>query len=252
MRRGIRFHNLESGPRRTTIALLCATTLVGTANNSTARAQARGEAPGTDFSGVYVGGPLTQPDTYPLSAEGIHRRNAYDAFTASREDDCAPPTMPGILLGGLIAGMQITLEDGRIEMRLERNDATRSIQITGVAPPSNQAHTNLGYSTGSWDGAVLTVETTHLLSSVLGRDSGYPLSEEARVVERYWREPGNDDLQMELVIDDPANYTQPVTISREWIWSPDEVVKPWSCFNLGPRESEPPDIEELKRRLGEL
>ena len=70
-------------------------------------------------------------------------------------------------------------------------------------------------------------------------------------MERYWREAGESNLQMELSIDDPVNYTGPVDLAREWIWSPDEQIVPWECISLGPRDTEP-DIDALRRLLRDL
>jgi len=53
------------------------------------------------------------------------------------------------------------------------------------------------------------------------------------------------------VVDDPVNYTEPVTLGRTWIWSADERVRAWNCISLGARGSEP-DIEELAQALEAL
>ena len=71
------------------------------------------------------------------------------------------------------------------------------------------------------------------------------------MTERYWRNLGENDLQMELVVDDPVNYSEPVTLTRVFVWSAEEQVRPWECISLGPRFSEP-DIDELARMLEEL
>lgn len=235
--------------------LLCAI-LIGGAGQLVAYAQvpdADHERPDVDFSGVYLGAPAIGPDEYPLTAEGERTLSVYDAFSASRADDCAPPRMPGMLLGTTVSAMEIIQEEGRMEIRSERGDAVRTIHMGGTTPPASEPHTNLGYSTGHWTGPALVIHTTHLSGGVLGRDSGYPISPEARVTERYWREAGENSLQLELVIDDPVNYSQPVTIRTRKIWSPDEQVRPWNCFSLGPQDTEePPDIEELKRLLEDL
>ncbi len=76
---------------------------------------------------------------------------------------------------------------------------------------------------------------------------GYPLSPETRLTERYSRDADND-LHMELVIEDPVNYTEPFQIGREWIWSPDEQAIPWNCVSLGDWFGEP-DFDELRRIL---
>ena len=137
-------------------------------------------------------------------------------------------------------------------MRFERGNTIRSIPVHGTAPSLDEPHTDLGYSVGRWVGAVLTIETTHMMDGVIRNNRGYPISREARITERYWREPGEDDLQIELLVDDPENYTEILKLGRVWIWSPNDQVRPWECISLGPRDSAPPDIDALARMLEEL
>ena len=56
---------------------------------------------------------------------------------------------------------------------------------------------------------------------------------------------------MELTVNDPTNYTDTFSLSREWIWAPDEELQEYECINLGPRGDEP-DIDELVRMLEAL
>ena len=77
------------------------------------------------------------------------------------------------------------------------------------------------------------------------------MSENARLSERYWRNLDSDNLQMELIVQDPINYTEPVTLTREFVWSEEERVQSWNCISLGPRFIEP-DIDELARMLEDL
>ena len=142
--------------------------------------------------------------------------------------------------------------DGTVEMRYERDDAVRVIHMDGAEPPPDQPPTVLGYSRGRWDGDVFVIETSHLAAGVVIAQTSYPMSENAFVVERYWREPGENDLQMEVTVEDPANYVQPVTIGREWVFSPDAPKHPWDCVSLGPRHTDDLDIGELRRRLEAL
>ena len=69
--------------------------------------------------------------------------------------------------------------------------------------------------------------------------------------ERYWREPGDDVLHVEVEIDDPVYYTETFTMAREWVWSPDEQLQDWGCVDFGDKDA-PPDIDELVRMLEEL
>ena len=214
----------------------------------TASAQGPGGS-GTDFFGVYappvfVTVPaVTEPAVYPFTAQAQEVFSAYDASRVD-VDDCAAETMPGILWTG--SPMELVQEDGRIMMRFEEANTIRSIHMDGAAPSPDQPHTGLGYSVGHWVGDVLTIETTQMLGGGIRR--GYPLSRDARLVERYWREPGEKDLQLELLVDDPVNYTETFKLGREWIWAPDDQVLPYDCISLGPRDSEP-DIDELLRIL---
>jgi hypothetical protein len=58
-------------------------------------------------------------------------------------------------------------------------------------------------------------------------------------------------LKMELTVEDPLNYTESVTLGREWIWAPGESLQPWECVSLGPKDAEP-DLDELIRMLESL
>ena len=100
-------------------------------------------------------------------------------------------------------------------------------------------------------GDVLTVETTHTTGGVIRNLRGHPLSPDTRLMERYWREPQEMDLRLELVIEDPANYTEAITLGRQWVWAPEEEVHGWECISLGPKDAEP-DLDELARMLEEL
>ena len=238
-------------------ALLCIVTVVGVLGHVTAHAQAPGmpvAGSETDFSGIYAGAStIIEPDVYPLTAEAERVQSVYDPLVSDprQADDCAPESMPAILWSGTLNTMQIVIEDETIVMRLEHGDTVRSIHLGGTMPSADQPHTELGYSMGHWAGNVLTVETTHLADGFVFTSKGYPVSREAHITERYWREAGEHNLQMELRIDDPVNYTGPVNLAREWIWSPHEQIVPWNCTSLGPRDSEP-DIDALRRLLREL
>lgn len=211
---------------------------------------------GVDFSGIYVSGVLisldtfTGPDNYPLTAEGEQTHRAYDPLVQDPQiaDDCVPDTVPIVLWAR--TPMQISHGDGAIEMRYERDNTVRTIYLDGTSPSAGQAHTSIGFSTGRWVGSELIIETTHIINGFLTNE-GYPISADARLTERYWRNPGEMNLQLEFVAEDPTNYTDSVTLTREFVFSPEAQVRPWECVSLGDRDSEP-DIDELARMLEEL
>ena len=150
--------------------------------------------------------------------------------------------------GRLLFGMYKS-SDEMIEMRHELGGAIRSILMDAVPPAADRPYTKLGYSSGHWENDVLAIETTHLSGGMIFTNRGYPISGEARITERYWREDGQN-LQMELFVYDAVNYTEPLRFALEWIWSPDEQVLAWDCISLGPRDAEP-DMDELRRLLNQ-
>lgn len=242
---------------RAPILLTVAVLLIGYSHANAPASVAQTNTSEVDFSGVYAPAPfvdrpaLKEPEIYPFTAAGKLAYNAYDPLLDNprRIDDCAPETMPGILWLG--APMEITQANDLVVLRFERGNTIRAIPIEDTPPAANQAHTELGYSVGRWVGDVLTIETTHMASGSLRNNTGFPLSPDARVIERYWRKRGTQNLQLELTVDDPINYTETFTLGRVWVWAPEEELRQWECVSLGPRNSEP-DIDELARMLEEL
>lgn len=242
---------LQSQPRVTRYIVFAACALA----SAGAAAQDSGEIP--DIFGVYTPPifrnmpPVTQPDVYPFTSRGQAFFDAYNpaAQDARSVDDCAAEKVPGILWDN--GPMEFVDEGDTIVMRFERLGTTRRIHMDGRPPPAEHPPTNLGYSVGRWENGALVIETTHTAGGVLRNLRGHPVSPDARLIERYWREPGQMDLRMQLTVEDPINYTEPVTLGRGWVWAPDEVIQPWNCVSLGPKDAEP-DLDELTRMLETL
>ena len=210
--------------------------------------------------GVYIGElafiePISQggPYVYPFTPEGELRFRGYDPnFDDPKQlDDCEPDAMPAYLLTDVVANMELSGDGKNILMRFERDNAVRVIHMEDSPAPTSQENTRLGYSKGRWKDNVLTIETTHLLDGVIFAQRAYPMSTAVRISERYWRKPGERNLQMDLVVHDPIHYTESVTMEREWVWRPDEQIHPWECVHLGSRD-EPLDLDTLRRKLEQL
>ena len=225
------------------------------AGSASVAAQSSSEA--IDIFGVYTPPifrnmpPVTQPDVYPFTPQAQALFESYDpaAQDARTVDDCAAEKVPGILWDN--GPMEFVDNDDTVVMRFERLGTTRRIHMDGAPPPFDYPPTNLGYSVGRWENGVLIIETTKTAGGVLRNLRGHPVSPDARLTERYWREPGQMDLRMELTVEDPVNYTEPVTLGRGWVWAPAEEIQPWNCVSLGPKDAEP-DLDELTRMLEAL
>jgi hypothetical protein len=80
-------------------------------------------------------------------------------------------------------------------------------------PPAEAAHTWAGFSTGKWEGDMLTVETSHLKEYMLRRD-GVPASDQATMTEHWMRH--GDVLTIMQILKDPVYLTEPFVQSTDF------------------------------------
>src|SRR5215831_8152356 len=85
----------------------------------------------------------------------------------------------------------------------------RTVYMDGRArPPAYAPHTFTGFSTGKYEGDILTVTTTHLKRGWI-RANGVAQSDEAKVTEHYIRH--DDIITVFAVTDDPVFLSEPFT-----------------------------------------
>jgi len=93
-------------------------------------------------------------------------------------------------------------------------------------PPTYAMHTSQGFSTGKWEGGILTVTTTHLKEAWIRRN-GIPRSDRATFVE-HWIRHGNN-LTLATIITDPAYITEPFIRTRQYIYQEHGDIGPYPC-----------------------
>ena len=93
-------------------------------------------------------------------------------------------------------------------------------------PPDYAAHTWQGFSTGEWEGDMLTIATTHLKMGWIRRN-GIPRSDKATVTEHLVRH--GDYLTWIVVIDDPVYLTEPFIRTTNFVWDPHQLIAPYPC-----------------------
>lgn len=107
----------------------------------------------------------------------------------------------------------------------------RTIWVDGRPhPPEAAAHTWQGFSTGVWEGNMLTVTTTHIKAGHI-QMNGVTISDETTVVEHYIRR--DNYLTNITVVNDPVYFTEPFIRSSSWILDPTVQFAPYPC---GPNE----------------
>lgn len=105
----------------------------------------------------------------------------------------------------------------------------RTIWMDGRPRPSEYApHTWMGFSTGVWEGSMLTVTTTHVKQGWHRRD-GVPASDEVTVIEHYVRH--GTTMSHVSITEDPIFLTEPLIKSEDYNLSanPNTFTPYWPC-----------------------
>ena len=85
-----------------------------------------------------------------------------------------------------------------------------------------------GYSIGRWEGDELVVETNNLRDDGWLDVRGSPLTDQARIIERF-RRPTYGKLEIDITIEDPKAYTRPFTVRVNQQISPDDEIIEFIC-----------------------
>jgi cyclase len=93
-------------------------------------------------------------------------------------------------------------------------------------PPADAPHTWQGFSTGKWDGDVLTITTDHLKEGWIRRN-GIPRSENSTVTEHLFRH--GDHLTVMVIIDDPDYLTEPFVRTTDFVYDARQQIAPYPC-----------------------
>jgi hypothetical protein len=96
-------------------------------------------------------------------------------------------------------------------------------------PPDYAPHTWQGFSTGEWQGDILTVTTDHLKEGWIRRN-GIPRSAKA-VVTTYFLRHGNY-LTVAVLISDPAYLTEPFLRTTDFVSAPQQQIGPYPCESV--------------------
>ncbi len=161
----------------------------------------------------------------PINEAARLRADSFDADRLSivTEYQCRP--YGGDYAMRALANLRITRETDpstqvplAFHMYIPFSWVERTIYLDGRPhPPEYADHTWSGFSTGVWEGNMLTITTTHLKEYVIRRN-GVPRSDRAVVTEHLARH-GNYLTDI-VVIDDPVFLTEPLVQSINWVLDP--------------------------------
>ena len=110
----------------------------------------------------------------------------------------------------------------------ERDVTYRQIFTDGRALPKDPQPSFNGYSSGHWEGDTLVVETNGFRDGIWLDRNGSPMTEAARMTEKF-RRLSFGRLDIELTIDDPKAYTKPWTVTLHQLIVPDTELLDYFC-----------------------
>lgn len=139
---------------------------------------------------------------------------------------CLPHGVPRINTNGIFP-YKIVQTPGIVVILYEQLNLFRQIFMDGRKLAKDPNPTWLGYSTGTWDGDTLVVETSGFNDKTwLDTEKGLPATEALHVTERF-RRTNFGNLEIRVTIDDPKAYTKPwtTTIQRARLQLGTEILE---------------------------
>jgi hypothetical protein len=119
---------------------------------------------------------------------------------------------------------------GLLVILYEASSGVRQIFTDGRALPNNDPQPWwYGYSVGKWDGDTLVVETTGLRDGGWLDIVGTPLSDVAKLTERF-RRVSYGRMEIDITVDDTKLYTRPWTVRVNQRIMPDQELIEFICL----------------------
>ena len=167
-----------------------------------------------------------------LTERGAAAQPAYDEFSDENpESRCIGRPTPAMIVSSNIYALQIEInEDEEIVMiRSEFWDEERTVYMDGRVHAEASERFASGHSIGWWDEDTLVVDTTNFTDHRSPYQIGVPSGAQKRVVERYRLKEGGSRIAVEFVLEDPEYIAEPLTHSRELIYSPHLEMSQFDC-----------------------
>jgi hypothetical protein len=171
-------------------------------------------------------GGFTRRAQFSLTEAAKRAVAAFDPVTQSTSSGCTPKGMPIVM--GQPFPMEMIDRGDTLLVRLEEYDTVRTIYMSGAEQRASREKSLLGRSVGRWEGATLVVDTDRLDSPYFNA-SGVPLSQSARMVERFAVSDDGRRLVYELIVTEPETFTEPAHAMRAWAARDGEELLPYDC-----------------------
>jgi len=138
---------------------------------------------------------------------------------------CLPQGVPGLMM---VYAFKMIQTPSELIVIGESQEPPRQIYLDGRDLPKDPDPSWMGYSTGTWEGDTLVVQTTGFNEEGWLDNVGHPRGQSMLITERFHRRDfGHIDL--EIRYDDPKYYTRPFTNKTTLNLIPDSDIIEFVC-----------------------
>jgi hypothetical protein len=195
-------------------------------------AAAQGSGKRGDLDGVWIL-LRAQNGTLQLTTAGEKLRAAYDFQRDDPDFKCIPASVTRVMHTPS-PPIEVRQRQDHVELNYEFMDVRRRVPLTrGLraqdAPPASSRYPHLGKSAGQYDGETLVIETVGQRAGILDTLGvpGLYQSDQMRTVERLL--PDGDRMQIAVTHYDPVYFTQPFTVTFQYLRLPGGKIEEWNC-----------------------
>ncbi|MEP7310314.1 MAG: hypothetical protein ABJA98_32825 [Acidobacteriota bacterium] len=175
---------------------------------------------------INIGWSLKGGLPYLPWAAAITKKRTEDLRTADPTSFCLPIGIVRLHTMALLK--KIVQVPGLLVILNEHNSTFRQIFTDGRPLPVDPNPSWVGYSSGTWEGDTLVVQSTGFRDGLWLDANGSPMTDAARITERF-RRVNYGKLEIDLSVDDAKAYTAPWTVKLNQFIAPDTDLLDYIC-----------------------
>ncbi|MED5534304.1 MAG: DUF6152 family protein [Pseudomonadota bacterium] len=167
-----------------------------------------------------------------LTEKGAAAQAAYDGISDENPHSrCIGRPTPAMIISTDLYALQIEIneEEEIVVIRSEFWDEERTVHMDGRAHPGDSERFAGGHSIGWWDEDALVVDTANFTDHRSPYQMGVPSGAQKHVVERYRLNEEGTRVIVEFTLEDPEYIAEPLTHTRELIYSPQIEISRYGC-----------------------
>jgi hypothetical protein len=199
-----------------------------------------------DLSGIWVsvtelGKPLSA-SSLPMTQAAMTKLADFDPRRLDSTYFCMPFGTPRNTLNTSTRPLKIIQTPTQITLLFDGLGDVRRVFVDGRPHPEDPIPSWMGYSIGAWNGKALDIDTVAMTSESILTEEGLPHSDAMQMHEqlRLVEQAGETLLQIDMQLEDPENYSAPLTATRYFRRAPHAQLSEGSSQCL---------LDQWRRRL---